>query len=79
MVQIGVVAFSTEAMLLANLVSLKPISVHGNAMLIMATITAGTHLIFRTANGMRIISIYPVMNKNPKVERKNAISQGPKS
>lgn len=77
MVHIGVVAFNTEAMLLAILVSLKPINVHGKTMLTKATRITDFHGMLLILNGLRISSINKTIKINPKLDLRNTIVHGP--
>jgi hypothetical protein len=75
----GVVAFSTDAILLVNLVSLNAINAQGMAVLTKAIMAIGIQEIFRNSKGFRKTSIIIMIATNPKEDLKKEIVQGPKS
>jgi hypothetical protein len=75
----GVVAFSMEAMLLGNLISLYPIIAQGIAVLTKAIIAIGTQGICLNSKGFRKTSIIATIAAKPKEDLRKAIVQGPKS
>lgn len=75
----GVVAFSTEAMLLEIWVSLNAIKAQGMQVFTIAIKATGRHGICLHLKGIRKSSITAVIARQPRAERKNTMVQGPKS